>query len=226
MSFTSSVSSSYSDQASLKEQQIKQLGYTPFEYWKGPKPVIPRQKPTARPKPPANSGKGATVSITPILLPTGSSEAQHRPSTTASLFLKGQDGIPTGKGLEYSTNMGGQFPNRGGMAGPASFHVRDVSGSVELVSGLPPSYSRDRELPPRDNMRQSTGYEPWWNVRYWRKRTWAIVVVVLVAAIIAGAVAGVLVTKANRYPDYSKLNYTLEDTCKSLPSLSLAATTC
>lgn len=213
MSFTSSVSSSYSSQASLKEQQVKQLGYTPFEYWKGPKPVIPGSKQTTRPKALPHSERRTTVAVKPILLPTRTPETEQRPSTTASLFLNAQDAIPVGKGSQFSTNMGGQYPNHGG---PASFHVRDASGTVELVSGLPPSYYREQELPPRDNMRQSTGYEPWWNVRYWRKRTWAIVIVVLVAAIVAGAVAGVLVTKANRYPDYSQLNYSLEDTCKSL----------
>ncbi|KAH6654982.1 concanavalin A-like lectin/glucanase domain-containing protein [Truncatella angustata] len=51
-----------------------------------------------------------------------------------------------------------------------------------------------------------------WDPRGWRKRTWAGIAAVLIIAIIAGVVAGVLVAKANRYPDYSKLSYSLEDT--------------
>ncbi|ORY71581.1 concanavalin A-like lectin/glucanase domain-containing protein [Pseudomassariella vexata] len=51
-----------------------------------------------------------------------------------------------------------------------------------------------------------------WNFRTWRKRTWAIIATVLIAIIIAAVVAGVLVSKANRYPDYSKLSYSLKDT--------------
>lgn len=60
-------------------------------------------------------------------------------------------------------------------------------------------------------MSRYVGVQPW----YKRKRTWIISAVVLIIAIIVAVVAGVLVTKANRYPDYTKLNYSLQDTCKS-----------
>jgi len=52
------------------------------------------------------------------------------------------------------------------------------------------------------------------NPRYWRLRTWLIaaaIFCVLLIAIVVGAVEGV---KANAYPDYSALTYSLKDSCK------------
>lgn len=98
-------------------------------------------------------------------------------------------------------------------SGPVSHGVTDFNGGVELT---PPAYS-EVPLPPRENMsRRISENAPWWKPAYWRWRTWAIVAVVLIIAIVAGAVAGVLVTKANRYPDYSKLSYSLAEECKFL----------
>jgi hypothetical protein len=54
------------------------------------------------------------------------------------------------------------------------------------------------------------------NPLHWRLRTWLIVGVVFIIiliAVIVGAVEGV---KANAYPDYSDLSYSLKDSCKSL----------
>ncbi|KAI0138434.1 concanavalin A-like lectin/glucanase domain-containing protein [Pestalotiopsis sp. NC0098] len=97
-------------------------------------------------------------------------------------------------------------------AGPSVFQVHDRHGSVELLTSRPPSYaSNGAKLPPRDNMKRTAATSNW-DPRGWRKRTWAGVALVLIAAIIAGVVAGVLVAKANRYPDYSKLTYSLKDT--------------
>lgn len=103
-------------------------------------------------------------------------------------------------------------------AGPPSFEVRDATGQpVELVTGLPPAYHRHSdhpplELPPRDNMGYKYGVEtPWWK----RKRVWVASLVLLVIAVVVAVVAGVLVSRANRYPDYTKLNYQLRDTCTS-----------
>lgn len=53
-------------------------------------------------------------------------------------------------------------------------------------------------------------YEPWWKPQYWRIRTWVIVGVV-VAIIIIAIVVPVKVTEANRYPNYSTLDYSLTD---------------
>jgi hypothetical protein len=58
--------------------------------------------------------------------------------------------------------------------------------------------------------------EPWYKPRYWRKRTWALVVASIVAIIVIAIAVPVAVTKNNKnsYPDYTKLNYTLTDSCK------------
>lgn len=53
---------------------------------------------------------------------------------------------------------------------------------------------------------------PWYKPRAWSLRTKLIagaVVVVVIVAVIVGAVEG---TKANRYPDYTQLDYKLVDT--------------
>ncbi|KAI0405297.1 concanavalin A-like lectin/glucanase domain-containing protein [Xylaria palmicola] len=55
------------------------------------------------------------------------------------------------------------------------------------------------------------GDAPWWNPRYWRKRTWAIVGVLVAVILVIVIVVPVKVTEANRYPNYSKLNYALAD---------------
>lgn len=58
---------------------------------------------------------------------------------------------------------------------------------------------------------------PWYKPRYWQKRTWALVVSTIVVVLVIIIVVPVVVTKNkqnNSYPDYTKLNYTLTDTCK------------
>ncbi|KAF2993465.1 hypothetical protein E8E14_001424 [Neopestalotiopsis sp. 37M] len=96
-------------------------------------------------------------------------------------------------------------------AGPTSFHVHDRHGSVELLTQQPPSYD-SAQLPPRPTANMKGNVNSNWDPRGWGWKKWAGVALVLIVAIIAGVVAGVLVAKANRYPDYSKLTYTLEDT--------------
>ncbi|OTB07699.1 glycoside hydrolase family 16 protein [Hypoxylon sp. CI-4A] len=109
-------------------------------------------------------------------------------------------------------NSGG-YPRATG--GPASFEIRDTNGPVELVSGPPPYYETE-PLPLRNNMAYSqqptpAAKAPWWNARYWRKRTWAIVAAIIVVILIIVIVVPIEVTKANKYPDYSRLNYSLSD---------------
>ncbi|KAI0852360.1 glycoside hydrolase family 16 protein [Daldinia vernicosa] len=98
-------------------------------------------------------------------------------------------------------------------AGPTSFQVRDTDGPVEMVTGPTPYYSTERQDYPRRNMynKYNKSALPWWNPRSWRKRTWAIVVVALIIIIIVAVVTPVEVAKANRYPNYTKLNYALVD---------------
>jgi hypothetical protein len=58
--------------------------------------------------------------------------------------------------------------------------------------------------------------EPWWKPRYWRKRTWAIVAAIVAVILIIVIVVPVKVAQANRYPNYSKLDYSLVDECESI----------
>lgn len=83
----------------------------------------------------------------------------------------------------------------------------NIADDFGRPSGPPPRYKADRSAAPMSS---------WYSVRGWGKRAWAIVgasVVVLIIIIIAVAVT---VKKKSRYPDYSKLTYTLSETC-SLP---------
>lgn len=59
---------------------------------------------------------------------------------------------------------------------------------------------------------------PWWNPRYWSRKIWiaVVAVVVIIIIVIIGVAVGVSqANKKNAYPDYSKINYKLSDTCKS-----------
>jgi hypothetical protein len=85
------------------------------------------------------------------------------------------------------------------------------SENVHMISSYdgpnmepPPPYKVDRDdtLAPR-----------WWDVRAWSKKKLALVAAGLAIAIVVLIVIIVEVTKNNKYPDYSKLNYALTDTC-------------
>jgi len=67
----------------------------------------------------------------------------------------------------------------------------------------PPTYKVDRE----DTLRPSG-----WNVKYWGWKKFATAGAIVAIVIIVVVVAVVEVMKNNRYPDYSKLNYSLVDT--------------
>ena len=60
-----------------------------------------------------------------------------------------------------------------------------------------------------------------WDVREWRKRTWAFLTAGIVIIIIIIIVVVVEVKKQNQYPDYTPLKYSLADTCTCVPSLLL-----
>jgi len=74
------------------------------------------------------------------------------------------------------------------------------------------------------NMSDSTArgddgqYHSWWNVKHWGKKGWLILVGVVAVIIVIIAVAVTQVAKANRYPDYSKLTYSLAENCTYLVS--------
>lgn len=51
------------------------------------------------------------------------------------------------------------------------------------------------------------------NPRTWGWKTWTAIAVVAIAVIVAVIVGAVLGVRANEYPNYSALTYTLQDTC-------------
>ncbi|KZZ98385.1 hypothetical protein AAL_02903 [Moelleriella libera RCEF 2490] len=56
---------------------------------------------------------------------------------------------------------------------------------------------------------------PWWNPRYWTRAICIGVAAVVIIIIVVVVAVAVTVSKKNRYPDYTALNYNLQDTCKS-----------
>jgi hypothetical protein len=56
-------------------------------------------------------------------------------------------------------------------------------------------------------------YHPWYNFKYWGKKAWAGAIAVVVLIIVIIIIIAVEVTKNNAYPDYTKLNYSLAETC-------------
>lgn len=76
--------------------------------------------------------------------------------------------------------------------------------------GAPPKYQVDRE---------DTLGKPWYNVKSWGWKAWTSVGVVLAIVVAVVVAVAVVVTKNNKYPDYSKLNYKIVDTCMSHPAL-------
>ncbi|KAK8058678.1 hypothetical protein PG994_009126 [Apiospora phragmitis] len=206
-----SLDSSSLSQKSRPPSQLpdrRELGYQPFEYWKGPKRILPpRAQPITKP-----SSTGTVTRIEEIRLPNRSgytsTAPQHKLAVVHTYPIEKVRPDPSLHPALATTNMGWEQPHNvhGGQAGPTSFQVRDANGRVEFVTE--PSYD-NQELPPRaNNMSRYVGVQPW----YKRKRVWLISAIVLIVAIIVAVVAGVLVSKANRYPDYAKLNYSLQDT--------------
>lgn len=57
---------------------------------------------------------------------------------------------------------------------------------------------------------------PWWKPTTWTKKVWALVIAGITAVVVIVIVVAVVVTRnnanANKYPDYSQLNYTLKET--------------
>lgn len=96
---------------------------------------------------------------------------------------------------------------------PAAVQVRDLDGSVELVTESPPEYRTSHAS--RRGMNYARD-EPWWKPRYWGKKTWAIVAAVVAVILIIVIVVPVKLSQANRYPNYSRLNYALADECESI----------
>jgi len=72
--------------------------------------------------------------------------------------------------------------------------------------GPPPQYKIDDDdtLAPR-----------WYDLKRWGKKVWIALVAIIIIIIVVVVVAVVEVEKKDKYPDYSKVTYTVADTCLS-----------
>lgn len=90
--------------------------------------------------------------------------------------------------------------------GGATAHLPKLEVNDLQHAGPPPGPGA-KYTPP-----QAGPAQPWYNPRGWSLRTKLIAGVVGVAVVVAVIVGAVEGTKANRYPDYTQLNYRLVDT--------------
>lgn len=101
--------------------------------------------------------------------------------------------------------------------GDRSGRKTEYDHNIQMVTnGPPPAYGFNGAREDRDPR--------WFDVRYWSKRTLilsALAVVIVIVIVIAVAVVEV---KKNAYPDYSKLNYSLVEQCRT-PLASVAPST-
>jgi len=125
------------------------------------------------------------------------SSAIYSPGPTPARIVFTQEG-ETGREREMS------YGERAGRGNENPFS--DNMQMATSPGASPPAYVTDKPetLEPR-----------WYDFKRWGWKRWAILGAGVVAIIVIVVVAVVEVEKANRYPDYSKLSYSLEDTCES-----------
>lgn len=135
-----------------------------------------------------------------LLVSTGLIKSPDRHSFRGSNLEDGirEDYEPDGKDMAF-----GRYKNS------ANAHVQMTDDYGRSV-GPPPAYKLDRE---------DTLHHPWYNFKYWGKRGWLAFAAVVVAIIVIIIVIAVVEVRANRYPDYSELSYTLSETCTFFASL-------
>ncbi|KAF9881244.1 hypothetical protein CkaCkLH20_01394 [Colletotrichum karsti] len=202
------------------------LGYTPFEYWKGPKPVIPRPK---------RKSRAVALDLEP-LLPTPTPAPRPRAAAT----WPGQAFAVAVPGVQRKPSLAP--PPSAFVAQPGTFTVSSNKGKpfAEILVVPPkvlvhPLFRDEIKTPdwPRgfspypDSMNDSTynimgdygysnerlGQKPaWWDPRGWTKRIWAGVSAAIIILIVIIVAVVVTQNNQNRYPDYSKLSYKLSDT--------------
>ena len=83
-----------------------------------------------------------------------------------------------------------------------------------MADGTKDAYSNNYGPPPQYKLDDEDTLAPrWYDVKRWGKKIWiavAAIIAIIIIIIVVGAVEGV---EKNRYPDYSKLSYSLADTC-------------
>jgi hypothetical protein len=109
--------------------------------------------------------------------------------------------------------------------GRSNGHIKDqFSDTVHLTKDRPPTYtsghygqesSRFSRAAPTYTSGvdgQDDGSSSRRNPKNWSRRCWILLAAVLVVLLLIIIIIAVVVSRANRYPDYSKLNYNLVDT--------------
>ncbi|OHE96408.1 endo-beta-glucanase [Colletotrichum orchidophilum] len=193
------------------------LGYTPFEYWKGPKPVIHRPK---------RKSRAVALDLEPLLPTTPAPKSRaaarwpgQRPPAGVFVAQPGTYRVPP--------NLNRKKPFAEILVVPPKVLVhplfrdeiktpdwpRGFSPYPDSITDMKNSYYNGGIMGDYEFSNERLGRKTaWWNYRAWTKRIWAGVggaVVVLIIIIVAVAVTQ---TNKNRYPDYSQLKYQLSDT--------------
>ncbi|WQF79854.1 Putative glycoside hydrolase family 16, concanavalin A-like lectin/glucanase domain superfamily [Colletotrichum destructivum] len=191
------------------------LGYTPFEYWKGPKPVLPRPKRKSR----AVALDLEPLLPTPTLAEKPSAAARwpgQRPPAGVFVAQPGTYGVSP-------NNNNGSTPFSEILVVPPKVLVhplfRDEIKTPEWPRAFSPypgsmndsdcNGTMDDYGFPNERLAQKTA---WWNPKGWTKRIWAGLAAVVVVIIVIAVAVTVTQNNKNRYPDYSKLSYKLSDT--------------
>jgi hypothetical protein len=176
--------------ASQQAQQPQ--SFRPLEYWKPPKAVKHIRKKSSA-----------------LLAATGITKSPG-PDRHSFIASKLEDGIAEDlehdkKDMSFATirDMAGRAKNG------ANSHIQMTDGYGRSM-GPPPEYKLDRD---------DTLNHPWYDFKYWGKRGWLTLVAVIVAIIVIIIVVAVVETKANKYPDYTALSYSLSETCTLLGQL-------
>ncbi|KXH43155.1 endo-beta-glucanase [Colletotrichum simmondsii] len=193
------------------------LGYTPFEYWKGPKPVLPRPKRKSR----AVALDLEPLLPTPIPAPKPRAAArwpgQHPP---AGVFVAQPGTYIVSPNINRSKTPFAEI-----LVVPPKVLVHPLFRDEIKTPDWPRGFS-----PYPDSMNDSDYYggimgdygfsnerlgqqqTAWWNPKGWTKRIWAGVGGALVIIIVIVVAVTVTQNNKNRYPDYSQLTYKLSDT--------------
>ncbi|KAK2019426.1 endo-beta-glucanase [Colletotrichum eremochloae] len=189
------------------------LGYTPFEYWKGPKPVLPGSK--RRSQPDAVDQEPLLPTSTPTSRPRAVS-AWPGQQLPASVFV-----AEPGTYTVLSDNSNTPFGEILVVPPKVLVHplFRDVIKTPEWPKGASP-YPDSLIDTEHNGIMDKYGFSnetlgrktAWWNPKGWTKRIWAGVgggVVLIIIIVVAVAVTQ---SNKNRYPNYTKLSYKLSDT--------------
>lgn len=183
------------------------LGYTPFEYWKGPKPVLPRPK---------RNSRAVALDLEPLLPhPTPTSRPRASVTWPGQAFGGGQKlrlALPPSAFVTQpgtfivSSNKGKPFAEI--LVVPPKVLVHPLFRDQIKTPDWPRGFS-----PYADSMNDSTynmmgnygysderlGQKPaWWDPRGWTKRVWAAVGAVIIVLTVISVVVVVTQNNQNR----------------------------